>query len=254
MEAHAAADHFIRGNYWQKGHGCSVGCAAESLGLVDKSDHAALAAATGTSERLQCLNDYIFESLPLEKSKEWPVRFVRAGWDDSTNRGRDLALVPAQFTLTIIARLFAQEWVPSKTREMCQPIIDGLTILAAGGLLSPKQIVAGERAARAAKVAGDAWAARAAGAAGVAWAARGARAAGVAKVAWAARDAGVAKVVKVAWAAGAAGGARGARGAGGAGVAGVAWDTWDAWDAWDEEALRQAEDLLRLMSEAPSSK
>lgn len=41
LTAHAVADHFMHGRYWEKGKGCAVGCTLESLGVAAnrRGDH-----------------------------------------------------------------------------------------------------------------------------------------------------------------------------------------------------------------------
>lgn len=258
LEKLAAADAFIKGVYWENGKGCSVGCALKTLGAPNKGKYADLAARLGTSEELQRLNDSLFEALPDHLSKEWPLRFSRAGWDDRAGKGRDLALVAAKFKHATLARLLADDLAGSDTQTVCQPILDGLAVLARGDALTDEQIAAGVTSADAASAAWGAWAtsvAWSAWSASSTWSAsatRSARAARAARVAWGAWGA------RGAWAANAAESAWGASAAWAAPAAEAAWAAWSVEARWAgsaaraEEAVRQADDLIALMEASPS--
>ena len=64
------------------------------------SDHAALAAQVGVPEVLEHLQDRIFEGLPIELAREWPLRFARAIPD-----GADLSGVWPKFAVAILRNL-----------------------------------------------------------------------------------------------------------------------------------------------------
>jgi len=79
INAHAKADEIIKGQYWEDGRGCAVGC------TIHGSNHAAYETEIGVPEWLARLEDKIFEGLPLEKAKTFPVQFLEA-----INVGADL--------------------------------------------------------------------------------------------------------------------------------------------------------------------
>ena len=83
MVWHRKQDNLIKGTYAKNGKFCAVGCGVESLnrrkGLeIKHDDHAAYAKALGIPEWLARLEDTLFENLPSEESKEFPVKFLRA--------------------------------------------------------------------------------------------------------------------------------------------------------------------------------
>ena len=69
VEAHAAADRYRTGGYWNGRHGCSIGCALHSASVltgntIAASDHSAFPKYFGIPERLAHLQDWCFENLP----------------------------------------------------------------------------------------------------------------------------------------------------------------------------------------------
>src|SRR5690606_37264301 len=70
--AHREADEIIQGTYWQDGRGCGVGC------TVHSRNHADYESELGIPRILACLEDQIFEGLPNEKAKEFPIQFLEA--------------------------------------------------------------------------------------------------------------------------------------------------------------------------------
>jgi hypothetical protein len=90
MRDHQDADRLIRGTYWDVGKGCAVGCtvidilAAEqgvSLADVDIDDttwHEEWARVTGLPEWLGRLGDWLFENLPGERWRSWPLELLEA--------------------------------------------------------------------------------------------------------------------------------------------------------------------------------
>src|SRR3978361_912318 len=86
VEGHAAADEIIKGQYWEAGKGCAVGC------TVHGASHEAFETELGIPEMLAWLEDVIFEGLPNRLAKAWPERFLSA-----IAPGRDLSCVGWQF-------------------------------------------------------------------------------------------------------------------------------------------------------------
>ena len=151
LEAHYAADEIIKGTYWENGKGCAVGC------CVHSADHSLFPKLFDIPESIAILMDSIFEELPDNHAKEFPLRFIRA--------------IPVGSDLSKIENLFL-EWIlidpkhgviqfnpdPSilKVAELHRRVIDG------DAVSDSEWDAAGTRAA--------AWAGRAAaGAAGTDW-------------------------------------------------------------------------------------
>jgi len=86
LEAHRAADQLVKGQYWEGGKGCAVGC------TLNGQDHAEYEVRFGVPEMLARLEDAIFEGLPNGDAMEWPVRFM-----SSIRPGADLSRVGWQF-------------------------------------------------------------------------------------------------------------------------------------------------------------
>lgn len=86
------------------GRGCAVGCSIESLRIITKrndlnyGNHAAYEELIGVPRLLARLEDGIFEGLPIEQAREWPVRFAKA-----ISVGADLARVWPQFAMWLLA-------------------------------------------------------------------------------------------------------------------------------------------------------
>jgi hypothetical protein len=91
VRAHAAADEIIKGQYWEGGKGCAVGC------TIHSSYHGYYESELGIPEALAHLEDTIFENLPADLAKTWPHRFLSA-----PSVGADLALVSSRFLLEIL--------------------------------------------------------------------------------------------------------------------------------------------------------
>ena len=72
LQLHYDADEIVHGTYWENGKGCAVGC------TIHGSDHAQYEPRFGIPQALAHLEDIIFEGMSNGKSKEWPLRFMRA--------------------------------------------------------------------------------------------------------------------------------------------------------------------------------
>lgn len=72
LRLHYKADEIIKGTYWENGKGCAVGC------TVHSSNHASYESELGIPQILARLEDRIFEGLPNEKAKEFPIQFLEA--------------------------------------------------------------------------------------------------------------------------------------------------------------------------------
>ena len=120
MEGHREADRIVQGTYWENGRGCAVGCGLHSVraltGLaLSHSDHAALAAQVGVPEVLERLQDRIFEGLPRELAREWPLRFAGAIPD-----GADLAAVWPKFAVALLRNLPPTPGYPDVTAAVAR--------------------------------------------------------------------------------------------------------------------------------------
>lgn len=67
---HFKADEIIKGEYWENGKGCAVGC------TVHSSNHMAYEIELGIPEWLAILEDRVFEGLPNDKAKAFPKEFL----------------------------------------------------------------------------------------------------------------------------------------------------------------------------------
>lgn len=86
LAQHREADEIIKGQYWEGGKGCAVGC------TIYSKDHAEYELPLGIPEELAHLEDEIFEGLPNAEAKLWPERFISA-----IRPGADLSRVHWQF-------------------------------------------------------------------------------------------------------------------------------------------------------------
>ena len=79
LQAHADADRLVKGQYWENGKGCAVGCTLYSLGAAgEASNHAEYETRLGIPQMLAHLEDTIFEGLPHADAMRWPMRFGAA--------------------------------------------------------------------------------------------------------------------------------------------------------------------------------
>lgn len=106
MKMHAKMDAFIKGTYGESEDGifkgCSVGCALHSVSrlkgtALDTGDHELFEKYLGVPEWLARLNDTLFENLPEERSKKWPVEFSEA-----INEGADLDKIKTPYLVYIL--------------------------------------------------------------------------------------------------------------------------------------------------------
>ena len=86
VQVHYDADEIIQGQYWDGGKGCAVGCTLHS------DNHSAYETELGIPRVLARLEDGIFEGLPNDIAKEFPLRFLNA-----PKVGSDLSLVFPKF-------------------------------------------------------------------------------------------------------------------------------------------------------------
>jgi hypothetical protein len=107
MQAHVDADAIVRGyGYWSDGKGCAVGCLTHDSG----GGHSSYPTRWGIPEVLAHLEDQLFENLPLDEARLWPMRFLAA-----IPLGAELAMVWPRFALALLSD--CQHGVRRLTRE-----------------------------------------------------------------------------------------------------------------------------------------
>lgn len=92
MKGHMKADALIQGTGWDGHKGCAVGCTFENY------NHARGPIEIGVPETLMQLEDYIFEGLPVEQAKAFPLEFLTA-----IPVGANLSMVWPRFALWLLA-------------------------------------------------------------------------------------------------------------------------------------------------------
>lgn len=70
VRMHREADQLVKGQYWENGKGCAVGC------TVHSSSHADYETELGIPRKLARIEDGIFEGLPNGQALSWPERFL----------------------------------------------------------------------------------------------------------------------------------------------------------------------------------
>jgi len=96
LDAHAKADAFIQGIYWNNGKGCAVGCTLHDYD-VDPEDHSQYEKLFGIPQIIARLEDRIFEGLSIKDAKKWPFRFT-----NSVPITTDLSGVWPKFAIAIL--------------------------------------------------------------------------------------------------------------------------------------------------------
>lgn len=86
VKAHAEADAIVKGQYWDEGKGCAVGC------TIEGNDHSRYEYELGIPATIAYLEDTIFEGLPNKEAMKFPEKFLKA-----IPVGADLSLVAAKF-------------------------------------------------------------------------------------------------------------------------------------------------------------
>ena len=72
VKDHREADEIVKGQYWGDGKGCAVGC------TIHGDDHLAYETELGIPAQLAHLQDWMFEHLPSEEAKDFPVDFLES--------------------------------------------------------------------------------------------------------------------------------------------------------------------------------
>ena len=91
IKAHAKADEIIKGQYWESGKGCAVGC------TIHGSDHGAYETELGVPIILARLEDHLFENLENGEAKKFPQRFLMA-----IRPGADLSMVWPKYAVWLL--------------------------------------------------------------------------------------------------------------------------------------------------------
>lgn len=210
VRQHRELDQIVKGQYWENGKGCAVGC------TIHSSNHSAYETELGIPEVLAHLEDRLFESMHNSQALIWPEHFLNV-----IKPGADLSEVWPKFAVWLLVDPRDGVIQYAGTNECRKAIQDVARLYSSGNWRKGDEAqVAAARTAEAA--------AAAAGASRAERAAKTARAASAA--AWAA-----------AWASAAA--ARVSRAARAATAAAAAW-------AAEEAIKKQSEKLLQLLIEA----
>jgi len=125
LESHYDADEFIKGVYWENGKGCAVGCMTESINPYDSS----LWDDLGIGLFLPKFCDAIFEGLPNDEAKEWPLRFWTA---IESAKGKDLGLVHWKFLHWILDDQLKKFHTHKIVGEALKEVSKGISDLANG--------------------------------------------------------------------------------------------------------------------------
>ena len=147
LERHAAADAFVKGYYWQDGKGCAVGCSLHDFHAMP-GDHAAYEPLFGIPQVLARLEDGIFEGLPTDLAKEWPLRFAHA-----VRPGADLSGVWPRFAVWLLVdpeHGVLRHAQAAATRKVIQDVADGYSAGIDGRPLTRDEWIGLRRAAAAA--------------------------------------------------------------------------------------------------------
>ena len=202
VKAHAKADKIVKGQYWEGGKGCAVGC------TIHGSTHKKYEDELGIPESIARLEDTIFEGLPNELAMTFPVRFLEA-----IPVGADLSHVATMM------QIFSLRDCRENALEDGKAVID-LVIEALEGEIhgekTPKERWAELESAAKSAAESAAWSAKSA-AKSAAWSARSAAESAAWSAAWSARSAAKSAAESAAY-------------------------------------IRLADELIRLLSEAPTPK
>jgi len=97
LRDHYNADEIIQFSFWNNGKGCAVGCTIHPTDQIyyklPMEVYKQYEKELGIPRILALLKDSIFEGLPNEESKEWPIKFL-----ESIKVGSDLSSVWNKFS------------------------------------------------------------------------------------------------------------------------------------------------------------
>ena len=170
LQVHYDADEIVKGSYWENGKGCAVGC------TIHGSEHKEYEDQLGIPESLAHLEDFLFEAMPNESAKEWPIHFIEA-----VPVGADLSLVEHKFKYWLLTDESVNPGIDhSSVRKEVAAVAELVERRVSGEVIPPEELEAAERAAAYA-----AWGATSGGATSAAW--------------WAVRSAAALATVSTAW-------------------------------------------------------
>ena len=121
VRLHRESDELVKGQYWENGKGCAVGC------TVHSGDHSAYERELGIPRVIARLEDGIFERLPNGKAQAWPERFLKA-----IPVGADLSLVWPKFAVWLMVDKkhgVIQYARTEKSKSAIQAVADGYSEL-----------------------------------------------------------------------------------------------------------------------------
>ena len=72
VKDHQASDRIVKGQYWENGKGCAVGC------TIEGNEHNKYETELGIPEILARLEDGLFEEMSNEEAMKFPLRFLEA--------------------------------------------------------------------------------------------------------------------------------------------------------------------------------
>ena len=149
VAGHEMADEIVQSyGYWKDGRGCGVGCSVHS------DQHSSYENELGIPVALAYLEDGMFEAMPKEEARTWPLRFLEA-----IPVGADLSLVPKQYLVWMLRDLLTIGDLAADVRTG----VEGMAVLMENSLRgdepSETEWSEAERAAWDARDARAAWAA-----------------------------------------------------------------------------------------------
>ena len=121
LRQHYEADEIVQGQYWEYGKGCAVGCLTHD----PRGGHGKFPELFGLPEQFARLIDAVFEGLPSDVAKEWPLRVI-----GSVPAGA--VLDQTFFDGLAVARLHRvlslQDLWTAADRELVVPAIEGVIL------------------------------------------------------------------------------------------------------------------------------
>ena len=115
VQEHYQADQIIKGEYWQNGKGCAVGC------TVHSNIHKNYESELGIPENIAHLQDTIFEGLPNKLAQQFPLQFLSA-----IKVGADLKNVSNLFTIWVLTDEKYGVLQYAENKKIVQDVADAL--------------------------------------------------------------------------------------------------------------------------------
>jgi len=72
LQKHHKLDQIIKGQYWENGKGCAIGC------TIHSNNHNCYEIELGIPEWVARLEDTLFEGMPNDKAKEFPLKLLQS--------------------------------------------------------------------------------------------------------------------------------------------------------------------------------